>query len=1074
LFKVPKDRKMGRLLPRFLPALALLAVTSCHSSDSVPAAGVARVGQTRGSAVVLSRDESVAVACNRSASVVTVLALDPAASADHLIRGKTEIDLGSDWEPWAAVIGADDDTAYVISRSKHVVFRIFGLHSATPHRDDPVRDVSVGSEPTAIAIAPSGARVFTANWGEGTISVVTTQHFQGESLDLNEALAKTGVLGTVEGRPGLAHPRALAITDNGDAEDSDETLYATEFFSQPIAQGGAGGAPTAPATGGGGAPAPAPLDIHAACTAQVAGAAPACEWGCVCNMCADLTLPCMADPGCKARLQCIFESHCTFAMSCTACADAHPSSFQPDYFYDKCGQLCVDQCAAPGGTDGGTDASAGGPSTSTDGSAGAPNTSAPDAQPPPPSPPRGDLTVFDRNRQGFVYPIKLKEGTAGTPIAIAPVFDTGFNDSNSRPTSCFPNQLYAVAAEKNRLYVTSMCASPAGPLGSSNPANFKTVVHPSVFVVDTQYNFERPEERLVLTRVLESDYAADQEPYGRMPLIPNDLAIGPGTATSRQVLVTALGADAVFGIDYDLDVGLPRDIGKPGARFIDLHPPDLRAGQLPIGIAVSKRSAAPFALVLNDTTQNLSSIDLATSSVRAVEPTTEAVTRARIVLDSSANRGRRIFATGLDAWSFKGQAWLSCEGCHADGLSDGVTWFFARGPRRTIPLSGTYDHANPSRRRVMLWTGNVDEVHDVEGIVRTVAGGMGGLLWSYPLGEPSNDFRIVYDGSPPPKGVMHDPKPTSFLLNNLNGSLASLVKDQFCSFDAASCDSTAIADWNDIDAFVRTVRAPHAPTYLDQAMVKEGEDLFRQAHCAGCHGGPGFTLSRVFYTPGPENNGALPYEPPVSPAPDVWSTMLGQLRLVNYAVPPELTSLNPPGKSGSAPLRRWSPGSTDPVTYAYSAATAGADQINCVLRNVGTFPSQPPPPPPGAPPLPPYFEGIAAAGAPRVVEVRQDMATLALGETGFNVPSLVGLASQASFFHAGNASTLEEAFDFAFQRHYQALKSDFLGGPLRDAQVRALVAYLLSIDGDSPAPISPALELGFDPDLCAHAQGPIP
>ena len=96
-------------------------------------------------------------------------------------------------------------------------------------------------------------------------------------------------------------------------------------------------------------------------------------------------------------------------------------------------------------------------------------------------------------------------------------------------------------------------------------------------------------------------------------------------------------------------------------------------------------------------------------------------------------------------------------------------------------------------------------------------------------------------------------------------------------------------------------------------------------------------------------------------------------------------------------------------------ATAASDQINCVLRDVGTFPAQPA--------AATNFVGdrLPATDAPTVLEVRQDMKTLALGATGFNIPSLVGLATGAPYFHAGNARTLEEAFDDVFEKHHQAL-----------------------------------------------------
>ena len=142
-----------------------------------------------------------------------------------------------------------------------------------------------------------------------------------------------------------------------------------------------------------------------------------------------------------------------------------------------------------------------------------------------------------------------------------------------------------------------------------------------------------------------------------------------------------MGADAVFCLHYD-DQGSLLDVGSRKHRFIDLAPLNQRAGRLPVGIAVSRRR--PLALVVSDNSQNLAVVDLESNAVRAVEKTATKIARAAEVLDSPANAGRQHFATGLDVWSFKGEAWLSCEGCHPDGLSDGVTWFFARGPRRTI------------------------------------------------------------------------------------------------------------------------------------------------------------------------------------------------------------------------------------------------------------------------------------------------------------------------------------------------------------------------------------------------------
>ncbi|HEY0709935.1 MAG TPA: hypothetical protein VGG33_24185, partial [Polyangia bacterium] len=94
---------------------------------------------------------------------------------------------------------------------------------------------------------------------------------------------------------------------------------------------------------------------------------------------------------------------------------------------------------------------------------------------------------------------------------------------------------------------------------------------------------------------------------------------------------------------------------------------------------------------------------------------------------------------------------------------------------------------------------------------------------------------------------------------------------------------------------------------------------------------------------------------------------------------------------------------------------------------------------------------------------RQDMTTLAQGGSGFNIPSLLGMASGAPYFHAGAARTLEEALGATFDRHRRAFAENFQ--PDAD-QVRQLAAYVLSIDEETPPPPVPAL--GFPLDLCAQ------
>ena len=117
-------------------------------------------------------------------------------------------------------------------------------------------------------------------------------------------------------------------------------------------------------------------------------------------------------------------------------------------------------------------------------------------------------------------------------------------------------------------------------------------------------------------------------------------------------------------------------------------------------------------------------------TVPNVTPTTAAPTgNAALVV-----KGRRFFNTGTGRWSLKGQGWGACQSCHTDGLTDNVTWYFARGPRQSTSLDGTFGKDNmgnplsPTDQRILNWSAINDELSDFEGNVRGVSGGVGAIV----------------------------------------------------------------------------------------------------------------------------------------------------------------------------------------------------------------------------------------------------------------------------------------------------------------------------------------------------------
>jgi YVTN family beta-propeller protein len=635
-----------------------------------------------------------------------------------------------------------------------------------------------------------------------------------------------------------------------------------------------------------------------------------------------------------------------------------------------------------------------------------------------------DDTYFDTGRQGLVYRIETSDNRVLTPVTIGAVANTGFNDSNGQPTGCFPNQLFAEALINGRLYVTSICTSPKGPVGPvvtngmTDTSNFKTELHSALFVIDAANSVELPNERLILTQQFQQHYDTLMQPDDatrRFPLIPRDLAFVP-LGSSYVAYVVAFGSDALFRIEYNMDGSLA-GVGSSTEQFINLATATSTVpGRLPIGIALAHLGGK--ALVLNQNSRTLSFISFATQAVtRTAQATPPPMAGS---FEDHANKGHRFFVTGLGRWSFKGQGWNSCESCHVFGLSDQVTWFFARGPRQTIPLDAAFDKANLMQQRIFNWTAINDEMQDFETNTRGNSGGVGAIVHANQTSTrgPQLSDRIIFDGTQGAPGADY----TTTLQNGLNGSTKSLMPN------GSNALRSVIDDWNNIEAWVTTVRTPRAPTNLVMADVAAGAQIFADNNCAGCHGGDQWTISRLFYTPSEMVN----------------NPTTGSLKTATYMTPAAFpAALNPP----SNVMGRH-------ATLRFSGAGAGAnDQINCVLRAVGTYPAM----------LDASDDGVSPAGV-RVREVRGDMSTAAQGTTGFNPPSLLGLASGAPFYHAGNARTLEEVFDAAFTTHTRAFSSNFSPSA---TDIRQLVEFLLSIDGSTtPVAVPGAAALGFSPILC--------
>src|SRR5262249_54234139 len=71
--------------------------------------------------------------------------------------------------------------------------------------------------PTGLALSPTGKRLFVAEFAEGSVLDVDTASMTQRTI--------------LKGK--IQHPFAIAVTNNGDANDDDELLVLPEFFGEP-------------------------------------------------------------------------------------------------------------------------------------------------------------------------------------------------------------------------------------------------------------------------------------------------------------------------------------------------------------------------------------------------------------------------------------------------------------------------------------------------------------------------------------------------------------------------------------------------------------------------------------------------------------------------------------------------------------------------------------------------------------------------------------------------------------------------------------------------------------------------
>ena len=211
----------------------------------------------------------------------------------------------------------------------------------------------------------------------------------------------------------------------------------------------------------------------------------------------------------------------------------------------------------------------------------------------------------------------------------------------------------------------------------STSLEFDTSIFPFVSIVDLQSDSHLRRQRIALDII--------DRPVG-LPL--ESILLG-----SQLVVVNAASNDLSV-----IDVANMR---------LRAH---VEVGNFPLGIARAHDGAHFY--VDNSVDGTVSVID----SAKLIE--IERIEVTQLPFDDNVKEGLRLFHSSDDTRMARDQ-WISCATCHFGGGTDNQVWHFPDGPRNTPSLLTT------SLTGPFHWSGNLDEVQDVENTIRDLQGGTG-------------------------------------------------------------------------------------------------------------------------------------------------------------------------------------------------------------------------------------------------------------------------------------------------------------------------------------------------------------
>jgi YVTN family beta-propeller protein len=422
------------------------------------------------------------------------------------------------------------------------------------------------------------------------------------------------------------------------------------------------------------------------------------------------------------------------------------------------------------------------------------------------------VSVFSTRRDRFLHTVVLN-----------PLANVGFNSNGNtlagiapganfdQPTGAFPNQLNSIVIKGDHAYLPNTAASPNGPV------RFNVNVQSFLSVIDLATDTEGA--TINMNKGINLEAAS---PTRVFLAVPWAAAFEHGSNTGY---VVASASNLIVKVDLDANgaptIHAPAAAGDPGAVV------RVFVGQNPTGIVINSKDTRAY--ITNEVSHDVSVVDLSSHQVMATVASSDLPApgsdAARLLIGKAvfnSSTGVSLPSLGVNIGArLSNGGWSGCVSCHPFGLTDGVVWMFATGPRRTLQLNGTFNPRDPNDMKMLNHSAIRDEVQDFELNSRAVQGGLG--------------LITLADGTTPDPNVANFTPPSAGRSEPLDD----------------------MALW--VARGVRTPLSPFAQAREhgddddhDDRLVERGRRLFASARCASCHGGPGWTVGRRNFTPPPD------------------------------------------------------------------------------------------------------------------------------------------------------------------------------------------------------------------------------